>query len=86
MNVRYRKDFVDEFKKLSARQKLKIERVIEIFLQNPHHPTLRNHPLKGKWIKFRSISAEGDLRIHYQPIDDETVLFVVVGSHSQLYE
>lgn len=86
MNVRYRKDFIDQFKKLSAKQKSKAENAVEIFLQNPHHPVLRNHPLKGKWAKFRSISAGGDLRLHYIAIDDETTLFVTVGSHSQLYK
>jgi len=86
MIVRYRKEFIAQFKKLPKKQRSSVESAIELFLQNPHHPTLRNHPLKGEWQKYRSISAGGDLRVHYRSIDDKTVLFVAVGSHSQLYK
>ena len=58
---------------------------IALFEGNPEHASLRNHPLRGKWHNCKSISAGGDLRLHYRVIDDRTVLFVAVGSHSQLY-
>jgi mRNA-degrading endonuclease YafQ of YafQ-DinJ toxin-antitoxin module len=32
------------------------------------------------------VSFGGDWRAHYKIIDDTTVLFVAVGTHSQLYK
>lgn len=86
MKAYFHKTFDDQFKKLPAKQKAKIKKVLTVFLENSEQPTLRNHPLKGEWSTYRSISAGGDLRLHYRTIDESTVLFVAVGSHSQLYK
>jgi len=37
-------------------------------------------------VVYSSISAGGDIRLHYRILDDQTVLFVAVGSHGQLYQ
>lgn len=86
MKADFQRSFDEQFKKLTSKQKIKVKQTLVLFLGNPEHPTLRNHPLKGEWSRFRSISAGGDLRLHYRTVDDETVLFVAVGSHSQLYK
>lgn len=71
-------------KKLSpdVRQRL-LERV-RIFSKNPLHPALRNHSLKGKYKKYRSIDVAGDVRALYLQQEDEAI-FDAVGTHSQLY-
>ena len=65
-----------------VRQKL-IER-IGLFNLDPLHPDLNNHPLKGKYKKYRSININGDFRALYLTQDDN-IIFDAVGTHSQLY-
>ena len=38
-----------------------------------------------KWVNYRSITADDDLRLHYRLIDKDTALFVAVGTHDELY-
>ena len=85
MKVDFHKSFDQQFKRLPTKQQAKIKQALRLFIQDSHDPILRSHPLKGKWLKHRSISAGGDLRLHYRAIDDNTVLFVAIGNHSQLY-
>lgn len=82
----FHKKFNEQFNKLPIKQRKAVEKTVTLFFEDPNHPRLRNHPLKGRWVNYRSISAGGDLRLHYQVINEEKVLFVAVGSHSQLYK
>lgn len=79
------KDFERQMAKPPPKQRDKIINAINRFLDNPTERSLRNHPLKGEWQGFHSISAGGDLRLYFKMISENTVLFVAVGSHSQLY-
>lgn len=45
-----------------------------------------DHPLKGEWSGYRECHAGGDLLLIYQLPDDETVIFVRAGTHSELFE
>ncbi len=79
--------FEKQLAKLSQKQRDKVVDAIELFLDNQDKPSLRNHALTGEWAGFRSISAGGDLRVHFQITDNGTVAyFVAVGTHSQLYK
>jgi len=72
--------------RLNARQRQKALEAIELFIDEPFHKDLRNHALYGKWKGYRSISVDGDLRLHFKIISDDRVLFEAVGSHDQLYK
>ncbi|MCL2016607.1 MAG: type II toxin-antitoxin system YafQ family toxin [Defluviitaleaceae bacterium] len=48
-------------------------------------PSLRRHSLTGNRKGCDSISAGGDLRLHYEQIG-ENIIFVEIGTHSQLYK
>lgn len=85
MKINFSKAFVKQHKKLSAKTQEKVDAHITLFLRDPEVRKLRNHALTGQWSGYRSISAGGDMRLHFRVIDDETVLFVAVGTHSQLY-
>jgi len=56
----------------------------ELFLENPNHPSLRNHALTGTYQEFRSIDITGDWRVHYRE-EPERFLFVNIGTHEMLY-
>lgn len=86
MKVKFQKSFTEQFTKLSKPQKQLVKDAIELFTHDPMHGSLRNHPLREKWTQYRSITADDDLRLHYRIIDNDTALFVAVGSHTQLYK
>lgn len=86
MKIRFQKSFTDQFRQLSKPQKQLVKDCLELFAEDPMHESLRNHPLKDTWAKYRTITADDDLRLHYRCIGKEVALFVAVGSHSQLYK
>jgi addiction module RelE/StbE family toxin len=85
MKLRYHKSFQKQVLKLPKAQDKRLEEALKTFVSNPYHSDLYNHPLSGKWQGYRSISFGGDWRTHYKHIDENTVIFVAVGTHSQLY-
>ena len=86
MNINTSKLFDKQYDSLRQNEKQRFKRCVRIFRANPNDLQLRNHRLKGKWLGYRSISIGGDLRIHYREIDQKSVLFVTLGTHSQLYK
>lgn len=86
MTVSFHKAFDRQYKNLPASQKGRVKSSLLLFQQDPFHPSLRNHPLKGEWAQYRSISAGGDLRLHYRMLSETESLFIAVGGHSQLYK
>jgi addiction module RelE/StbE family toxin len=74
------------YAKLPPRQQDAVDRAIGMFITNPTDPSLRVHKLTGDWRGHHSLSAGGDLRIHYiEDREQGVIVFVAVGSHSQLY-
>jgi addiction module RelE/StbE family toxin len=57
---------------------------LDLFSENPTHPSLRNHPLTGKYAGFRSINVTDDWRAVYRERED-SIKFVALGSHQKLY-
>ena len=85
MTFRFHRNFEKQYKKLKVSEKKKAQKRLLLFLQNPYHPVLNNHPLKGKYLDYRSINITGDLRAIYKLISDSEVVFIAVDSHSNLY-
>jgi mRNA-degrading endonuclease YafQ of YafQ-DinJ toxin-antitoxin module len=71
--------------KLSRKQQLQVLAVLKLFLSDQADPRLRLHQLKGKYYPQYSLSAGGDLRIHFLKAGDSRIVLMMVGSHSQLY-
>ena len=86
MDVDFTKAFNKQFQKLPSKQQKQARAAVALFVQDVTATSLRNHGLKGEWQGYRSITAGGDLRLHFEVITDNKVLFVAVGSHSQLYK
>ncbi|HMO78220.1 MAG TPA: type II toxin-antitoxin system mRNA interferase toxin, RelE/StbE family [Candidatus Paceibacterota bacterium] len=79
------KRFEKDFAKLPSATKKKAVASLEKFIENPQNPSLRNHSLSEKWKGHFSINVTGDTRAIYFVIEDTTVRFVAIGSHSELY-
>ena len=86
MKLQYRKSFQQQFSKLPESKKQLVRDTLEIFEEHPMYYSLRNHPLRDKWLNYRSITADANLRLHYRVINKDTALFVAVGTHYELYK
>jgi len=85
MKLRFHKRFIKDYNFLDRKIKATFQERLKLFFNNPYHAKLKNHPLKGKWYGYRSINISGDIRAVYKLNDDEEVIFITIGSHSQLY-
>lgn len=85
MKIRFHRNFDKQYKKLSSKQKTKVKERLFLFLENPFDVQLNNHPLKGKYIGYRSINITGNLRAIYKHLNEHKCIFVAVDSHSNLY-
>ncbi len=85
MRVFLHRDFLKAYKKLSPHDQENWKARKRIFLENPFHPLLSNHALHGEYEGYRSINITGDIRAIYEPHDTNVALFIIIGSHSELY-
>jgi len=85
MKIRFHKNFDKQYGKLKKEQKERVKKRLALFLENPLHPALGNHPLKGKYNGYRSINITGDLRAIYKFINEYDCIFVTIDTHSNLY-
>lgn len=83
--IQFTKDFTKQFKKLRPNQQERFYERLGLFEKNPQDRMLRDHALKGKYIGYRSIDIDGDLRALYYIQGDKAVIFGFIGTHSQLY-
>lgn len=83
--IHYNEDFAAQFKSLPQVIQKKALKTETFFRENPFHPSLRLHKLKGKLKKLWSISLDRKYRIIFKPLDDGVILFVSIGLHS-IYE
>lgn len=86
MKILFHRDFDKQFHKLSAKQKKKVSEKLSLFVLDCYHPSLNNHPLKGPYKDCRSINIRGDLRMIYHVTDKQEILFIAIGTHSELYQ
>jgi addiction module RelE/StbE family toxin len=85
IKLQFNKQFEKDLKKLSVKQRSKMGDRLRLFEIDQYNRLLRNHALNGKYLGYRSINISGDIRILYKLIDEDTALFVQIGTHSELY-
>ena len=62
------------------------EKTLKILEINPHHPSLRLHPLKGKLKDLYSVSINISYRITLEfYFNDKEIVLVNVGHHDDVY-
>jgi len=77
--------FKKQYKKLRIREQARCDARLLLFEQDFSNSILENHPLRGKYVGFWSINVGGDLRAIYEYVNMETVMFVDIDTHSNLY-
>jgi addiction module RelE/StbE family toxin len=85
MIVKFHKNFEKAYHKAPTRLQEAVNKRMALFYQNPFHPLLNNHQLKGKYKDHRSINITGDWRAFYRKIAKDQIKFILLDTHSNLY-
>jgi addiction module RelE/StbE family toxin len=87
--IEYSDRFIKQLTASPDNVKAAFRDTVVLFTTDPHHESLRNHPLKGKLAGYRSIDITEDWRAVYRvkQIGERTVIrFSQIGTHRQLYK
>jgi len=79
-NIYYSRDFKDQWDKLPQAIKGLAAEKESILKDNPLHPSLRLHPLKGKLKGLWSITVSMQYRIIFK-IEGKDIIFISIGKH-----
>ena len=86
MQIRFNRQFSKQYNKSPSKIKQAFKKRLKLFLKDPFTNILNNHPLKGKFKGVRSINITGNWRAIYREYQSkDLVIFVSLGTHSQLY-
>lgn len=85
MRVRYHKRFLKTFQKLPGKIQEKVFERLELFQREPFHRLLHNHSVEAAYPNWRSINITGDYRALYELQKEGSVVFMKIGTHSELY-
>ena len=86
MHAIFHKFFQRKLKKRTAKERHQFEARLDLFLRDSNNPILNNHALHGKYANCRSINITGDLRAVYTEQSNDTVLFIDIDNHPNLYK
>lgn len=87
MNIHYHKNFLKSFRNRIVPHPDLVEKFkqrLELLIQDPKNPILRDHVLKGAKSKYRSFSVTGNIRVVYERVHDG-ILLQDIGTHNQVY-
>ena len=68
--------------------KVVFRETLELFLEDPNHPHLRNHALRKELATYRSINITENWRAIFKEVRSgtkKTIIFHMIGTHEQLY-
>lgn len=84
MNIQYHKNFKKQYKKLPLKIRAQFKDRLRLFIQDPFNNQLHNHAVEGVYPHCRSINITGDYRALFKQ-ENDVVIFIIIGTHSQLY-
>lgn len=88
MNAKFSFSLQKELKKIKRKDRKlanRIEKQIALFEENPKHPSLRTHKLSGTMDNMWSISITTSIRMVYILLNENSVIFVKIGTHDEVY-
>ena len=88
MELRYAARFRMQYRKADKEIKDSFSQILELLLEDPNHPVLRNHPLKEKFTGYRSINVTEDWRALFKESRSrklKIITFHLIGKHKELY-
>ena len=86
-------NFVRAVKKVTRRNpalKESVERALRQIAEDPSHPTLHSHKLKGELTGLWACTVDYDNRILFefvrnQDTDEDEIFLLTIGSHDEVY-
>ncbi len=81
--VTYTERFKKHYQKLSDIEKKQFKNKLNLFVENPNHPSLRVKRIQGTEDLFE-FSVNMDIRVIWYYEGDTTVLYVDIGHHDIL--
>ncbi len=84
-NIHTSKDFDELFARCPKDMQERALKTLELFLDNPFHPSLRLHKLSGRLVGRWSISINMKYRIIFRIEGESDALLISIGTHS-IYE
>lgn len=88
MLITYETAFKRDYKKWKKQNPSKdklLTQVINLFIENPFHPLLKIHKLKGNLKECYAFTIEYDLRIIFYFEDPLHAVFLSLGKHDDVY-
>ena len=85
MQILLTDSFKKQYKKVPREIQKSFLEKLEIFTENPRHPSLRIHKLKGVLRFFSSLSINKNYRAKFV-IKNNTAEFIEIGTHDQIYK
>lgn len=86
MKYYFSKKFEKKLDKLDARIVNAFYKRFELFCEDKFYPILNNHSVDPPYHNTRSINITGDYRALFIQETETTILFVTIGTHSELYD
>lgn len=85
MQISSSRNFDKQFRKLPKKVRDQFDKRLHLFQTASGHPQLNLHKLSGKYDELWSINITGDIRAVFDKSDSDTILFIAIGPHSELY-
>ena len=79
--ILYHPNFIRKFKKLERHIQIQAVKIEKLFRDNPLHPSIRFHPLKGELKGMWSISVSLNIRIIGRRMENGDIVFLSIGKH-----
>jgi addiction module RelE/StbE family toxin len=81
IQVVYTPGFLKEYSKLDLSLKVEVREKVELFKEDPRHPFLKTHKLKGAMKGYFSFSVNYKYRVVFEYDTKKTVALLSVGGH-----
>ncbi|MBI2631297.1 type II toxin-antitoxin system mRNA interferase toxin, RelE/StbE family [Candidatus Nomurabacteria bacterium] len=85
MILKYSRSFKKDYKKLNSKLRKQCDERLILFRENQFNPLLNNHSVHHPYEGCQSINISGDVRALFE-INNDGILFIRIGSHSELYK
>ncbi len=86
MQFFFKEKFNHSYKKLSPKIKARFKERRELFSKEPNCRILNLHKLSGKYDGMWSINITGDYRAIFDKQNEEIIIFINIGTHSELFK
>lgn len=88
MKINLHKTFIKHFdKRIKPNKNLlnKFNNRYQLYIKNKAHPLKKDHKLTADMKGKRAFNITGDIRVVYREVGKDTVEFLDIGSHPQVY-